>query len=71
MNLGMEERLRSLAAVAPPEISTEALIVSIGAHQRVRCEREFGFVLEQNHRGSARRDSETRDLTERIDREAA
>ena len=57
----MEELLRTAGAVATPLIAVAALILSIRASKRVKHQREFEIVLEENRREATRRE----DLFER------
>ena len=68
---GMPAWVGSAATVVTALVALAALIVSIWASRRVARKREFELLLERIDRESAKREAETRAVTERFDRAAA
>ncbi len=59
------------ATVAPALVALAALIVSIWASRRVARRRDFELLLERIDQEAAKREAETRTITERFDQQAA
>lgn len=67
----MPQRIGSVATVATALVAVAALIVSIWASRRVARRRDFELLLERIDKEAAKREAETRAITERFEIEAA
>lgn len=67
----MPQWIGSVATVATALVALAALIMSIWASRRVARRRDFELLLERIDQEAAKREAETRAITERFEREAA